>query len=118
MVELELYKGRAPDTVDMAQLDKLLALGDKTAVARLSLVTPAQLDALLTLPRENLTALADQLADDLGWLGDVLPTVTQEGADALVARLLRQPAVVPVLRGLAICAPCWLPVTSTAPSPL
>ena len=99
VVALELYKGRTPQTVDLQQLDALLALGDKTVVARLSLVTPAQLDALLALPSENVTALAGQLApDDLAWLGDVLPRLAQEQANGLVARLLSQPAVVPVLR--------------------
>jgi hypothetical protein len=101
VVALELYKGRTPETVDLTQLDKLLALGDKTAVARLSLLGSAQLDALLALPKENLTALATTLApDDLAWLGDVLPSVTQEQANALVARILSQPAVVASLRPL------------------
>ena len=106
VVALELYKGRTPDTVDLNQIDKLLALGDKTAVARLSLLPPAQLDALLALPRENLTPLANQLApDDLGWLGNVLPTVTSEQANALVARILSQPAVVAPLRQLGDLRP-------------
>jgi hypothetical protein len=101
VVALELHKGRTPETVDLAQLDKLLALGDKTAVARLSLLKPQQLDALLALPRENVTALADVLSpDDLAWLGDVLPTMTAAEANDLVARLLSQPAVAPSLRQL------------------
>ena len=101
VVALELYKGRTPETVDLQQLDKLLALGDKTAVARLALVNPAQLNALLALPSANLTPLATTLApDDLAWLGDVLPTVTAEQANALVARVLSQPAVVGALRPL------------------
>jgi len=101
VVALELYKGRTPQTVDLGQLDALLALGDKTAVARLSLVTPAQLAALLALPGENLTALAAQLAPaDLAWLGDVLPGLAQKQANALVLRLLSQPAVAPLLAGM------------------
>ena len=101
VVALELYKGRTPDSVDLAQLDKLVALGDKTAVARLSLLQGPQLDALLALPKENLTPLANQLApDDLAWLGDQLPAMTQEQANDLVRRILSQPGVVPSLRQL------------------
>ncbi len=101
VVELELYKGRTPESVDLAQLDKLLALGDKTAVARLSLLQGPQLDALLALPKENLIPLANQLApDDLAWLGDQLPAMTQEQANDLVRRILSQPGVVPSLRQL------------------
>jgi hypothetical protein len=101
VVALELYKGRTPDSVDINQLDKLIALGDKSAVARLGLLAPADLDALLSLPHETVLALAEQLPpDDLAWLGTVLPTVTREQANALVARILSQPAVVEPLRRL------------------
>jgi hypothetical protein len=101
VVALELYKARTPETVDLDQVDKLLVLGDKTAVARLSLLQPAQLDALLGLPKENLTVLANQLTpDDLAWLGNQLPAMTQEQANDLVRRILSQPAVVPSLREL------------------
>ena len=106
VVALELYKGRTPETVDLDQLDRLLALGDKTAVARLSLLQPAQMDALLALPKENLNPLANQLApDDLAWLGDQLPAMTQEQANDLMARILSQPAVVPSLRQLGDLRP-------------
>ncbi len=106
VVALELYQGRTPADVDLDQLDKLLALGDKTAVARLSLLPPAPLDALLTLAAENLTPLANQLTpDDLAWLGAVLPGMTQEQANTLVARILSQPAVVPSLRAMGDLRP-------------
>ena len=69
--------------------------------ARLSLLQGPQLDALLALPKENLTLLANQLApDDLAWLGDQLPAMTQEQANDLVRRILSQPGVVPALRQL------------------
>lgn len=101
VIALELYRDRTPQTVDLAQLDRLLALGDKTAVARLSLLAPAQLDALLQLPAENLTPLANQLAPtDLAWLGDVLPTIKPEQASGLIARILSQPDIVAPLRQL------------------
>jgi hypothetical protein len=56
---------------------------------------------LLSLPRETLAPLAEQMTpDDLAWLGGVLPTLTQEQANGLVARILSQPAVVSSLRQL------------------
>jgi hypothetical protein len=106
VVALELYKGRTPDTVDLDQLDRLIALGDKSAVARLALLAPADLDALLSLPRETVVVLAEQLSpDDLAWLGGVLPTMTQAQANELVARILSQPLVVESLRRLGDLRP-------------
>jgi len=101
VVAFEIYKHRTPETVDLAQLDALLALGDKTAVARVALLAPEQAGELLKLSTENLVALANQLApDELGWLAGVLPGVTQERRNALVARILSQPATVASLRRL------------------
>ncbi len=101
VVALEVYKHLTPDQVDRVQLDALLALSDKTAVARLALLPPAQSAELLTLAEANLVALANQLSpDDLGWLAAQLPALSAGQRNQLVARLISQPAVIEPLRRL------------------
>lgn len=101
VVALEIYKTFTPETVDLEQLDQLLALGDKTAVARLAVLAPEQSTVLLGLPTENLVLLASQRTpDELAWLAETLPALDNAQANALVARILSQPAVVAPLRQL------------------
>lgn len=99
VVALEIYKHVTPEGVDLAQLDQLLALGDKTAVARLALLTPAQSAELMKLAEANVVALATTFSpDDLTWLADELTALPQTQRNQLVARLLSQPAVIEPLR--------------------
>jgi len=99
VVAMELYKHMAPEDVDLTQLDQLLALGDKTAVARLALLRPEQAAELMTLATANVAALATTLApDDLAWLADELPVLPQAQRNQIVARLLSQPAIIEPLR--------------------
>lgn len=106
VVALELHKHLAPDQVDRTQLEALLALNDKTAVARLALLPPAQTAELLTLADANLIALANLLTpDDLAWLATQLPDLSAAQRNQLVARLLSQPAVIEPLRRLDTMAP-------------
>ena len=99
VVALELYKHVTPETVDLVQLDQLLALGDKTAVARLALLTPEQSAELMKLAEANLVALATTFSpDDLAWLAGELPGLPVAQRNQLVARLLSQPEVIEPLR--------------------
>ena len=99
VVALEIYKHMTPESVDLAQLDQLLALGDKTAVARLALLAPAQSAELMALAEANAVALATTFSpDDLAWLADELPALPLEQRNQFVARLLSQPAVIEPLR--------------------
>ena len=101
VVTLEIYKHQTPDTIDLVQLDALLALGDKTVVSRLALLAPPQVGELLKLSTETLVALANQYApDELAWLATVLSGLPQEQRNALVARILSQPATLPALQRL------------------
>jgi hypothetical protein len=101
VVALEIHKHATPENIDLAQLDKLLALKDKTAVARLALLPPAAQTVLLSIATENLVGLANQLSpDELEWLAAVLPTLEPAQGNQLVARVLSQPAVTPALRQL------------------
>lgn len=101
VVALELHKQMTPAQVDLAQLDALLALGDKTAVARLALLPPPAMATLLQLADVNLTALATSLApNELAWLAAQLPALTPAQRNQLVARLLSQPEAVASLQRL------------------
>lgn len=106
VVDLELYKQLTPDQVARHELEALLALNDKTAVARLALLAPAQRATLLGLADANLVTLANQLSpDDLAWLADQLPALSGSERNQLVARLISQPAVSASLRRLGSVAP-------------
>lgn len=101
VVALELHKQLTPAQVDLAQIDALLALGDKTAVARLALLPPEARATLLQLANVNLTALAKVLTPDaLAWLAAQLPALTPAQRNQLVARLLSQPEAVVALQRL------------------
>jgi len=105
VVALELHKHLTPDAVDRAQLDALLALKDKTAVARLAIL-PAETSAeLLKIADANLVALANLLTpDDLAWLAGELPTLSTAQRNQLIARILSQPEVIEPLRRLGSVA--------------
>lgn len=99
VAELELHKQLDPAALDMDQLDRLLALDDATAAARVTLLPREQQTALLALPTANLRTLASLLSpDDLGWVAATLPQLEPAQQDQLVARLLSQPDVVAPLR--------------------
>ncbi|MCS6827583.1 MAG: hypothetical protein NZ553_13290 [Caldilinea sp.] len=103
---LELHKHLTPDQVDRSQIDALLALKDKTAVARLALLPAPQLAELLKLSEANLVALANRLSpDDLAWLAAQMPVLSLEQRNRLVARLLSQPTVIEPLRRLGDLQP-------------
>jgi hypothetical protein len=101
VVAYEIYKQRTPESIDLAQLEQLVALADRGAVARLLAVPAEALDTLLALPAPQLTPLAHQLAtDELTWLAGALPALAVEERSQLVGRILSQPAVTPALRQL------------------
>jgi hypothetical protein len=101
VVALEMHKHLTPDQVDLAQLDALLALDDKTAVARLALLPPTDMATLLQLAAANLVALANLLSpDELTWLATQLPALSLAQRNQLVARLLSQPEAITALQRL------------------
>ncbi|MBK8046140.1 MAG: hypothetical protein IPK16_02805 [Anaerolineales bacterium] len=101
VVAMELHKQTAPESINLSQLDALLALGDKTAVSRLSLLDAEAQTELLRLPTEPLVQLANQLApDQLSWLASELPNLAAAQRNQLVGRMLSQPAVAPSLQAL------------------
>lgn len=101
VVALELHKHLTPDAVDRTQLDALLALKDKTAVARLVILPTAASAELLKIADANLVALANQLTpDELAWLAGELPALSTAQRNQLIARIISQPGVIEPLRRL------------------
>lgn len=101
VVALELHKHLTPDAVERTQLDALLALKDKTAVARLVILPKETSAELLKIADANLVALANRLTpDDLAWLAGELPALSTAQRNQLIARILSQPAVIESLQRL------------------
>ncbi len=99
VVELEIYKARKPGDLDRATLEKLVAVGDKAAVSNLVLLDTAALNSILTLSSENLKAIASKLTpDQLTWLAQSLPNLSQEQRNQLVAQLVSDPGVISQLQ--------------------
>lgn len=99
VVALEIYKNKAANEVDRGLVQKLVALDDKTVVARLTLLPPVALTTLLTLSTANVSALATRLSNEqLSWLADTLPQLEQNQRNALVGQLISNPEMVEMLR--------------------
>ena len=99
VVSLEIYKARKPGDLDRATLEKLVAVGDKAAVSNLVLLDTAALSSILTLSSENLKAIASKLTpDQLTWLAQSLPNLSQEQRNQLVAQLVSDPGVISQLQ--------------------
>ena len=99
IADYEIYRHVAPAAANMAEIERLLALGDRTAIARLLLLTPEQRGALLELATPTVTALAGALSpEELGWLAGQLPDLSGAQQNQLVARILSQPGVAAMLQ--------------------
>ncbi len=61
VVEYEIHRRAAPDTITKAGLQRLLALNDRLAITRLAALQPAMRDALFELERGALVRLARSL---------------------------------------------------------
>jgi hypothetical protein len=99
VVELEIYKHKAPDQLSRPLLEQLVALNNRSAIEKLVLLDPPAIEALLTVSSANLVALASQLAPaDLNAVAHYLPLLDQEQKNAFVTRLLSTPSLVTQLQ--------------------
>ncbi|MFN8439993.1 MAG: hypothetical protein U0175_04440 [Caldilineaceae bacterium] len=101
VVALEIYKAKKPSDVDRTMLEKLVAVDDKAAVSNLVLLDKETLNSILTLSSENLKAIASKLTpDQLTWLAQSLPNLSQDQRNQLVARLVSDPGAIAQLQNV------------------
>jgi len=103
VVEYEIYKHKAPEELGKPLLEKLVAVDDGAAIAKLVLLDSPALEALLTLSSSNVNTLADQLsAQELAVVATYLPQLDQAQQNQLVTRLIDQPALIQQLQNPAV----------------
>lgn len=103
VVANEIYKHQPAGALDKALLEKLIAVDDKAAIQKLSLLNPDALRALLGVSTSNLATLATQLeATDLEALAGYLPTLNQSQINQLVSHIISEPTTVSHLQDPAL----------------
>jgi len=103
VVAYEIYKHQPAGALDKPLLEKLIAVDDKAAIQKLSLINPEALQALLTVSTSNLATLAIQLeAADLELLASYLPTLNQNQVNQLVVRIISEPSTINHLQDQAL----------------
>ncbi len=97
---LEIHKLKsAQDFADRQALEAVLALEDPERIAKLLLLDPEAMDALLGLSTEHLKPLVDgYTVDDLTWLAGYVAEMDQEPKNQLIGRLLDDPTVLQELK--------------------
>ncbi len=92
VVALGLHRLRSPDELDKAMLESLLAVGDRSTVAKLAQVEPASLPPLFLLSSAGLTDLTILMTpSELSVLGRLLDGLEPERRNQLVLALLNNP---------------------------
>ncbi len=103
VVAYEIYKHQPAGALDQALLEKLIAVDDKAAIQKLSLINPTALQALLNVSTSNLATLATQLeAADLELLAGYLPSLNQTQVNQLVVRIISEPSTIDHLQDQAL----------------
>ncbi len=98
VIAAELHKHQAPDELGRDQLRALLALDDSALIAKLALLTPSELDALLEISSAGLRELAGGLtADELSRLATVLPGLDQTARNRLISVVTADPGAMTIL---------------------
>jgi hypothetical protein len=98
VVRFELYKQLTPDRLSRPLLEQLLALNDQVAIEKVALLDPADVEMLLTISTNHLTALTGYLLpEDLRVLAGYLRQMNQEQKNRLISRLVSNPALFRVL---------------------
>ncbi len=98
VVAAELHKHQTPDELERDQLQALLALDDPSMIAKLALLTPMELDALLEISSAGLRELASVLtADELSRLAAILPGLDQTARNRLISVVTDDPGAMTML---------------------
>lgn len=101
VVALEIYKHLKPGDLDRAALQQLVDVGDKAAIANLLLLEADVLKPLLDISSASLKTLAAAFTpDQLAWLASTVAGLSAAQRDALLARLVSNPALVGQIQGM------------------
>jgi hypothetical protein len=100
VVNSELYKVASPESfADRQEMQRILVLEDRDAIAEIMLLNRLERDVLLNLPRARLLTLSAQFnEEDLRWLATYIAQMQPREANLLVERLLRDPGLMDKLR--------------------
>lgn len=99
VLALELYKSLDPNTLERAQLEQLIAVGDSAVIARLAALPPPQLATLLGLSRATLDELTQAFTtEQLGWIAGTMEGLNASQRATLLQRLAGNPALLPQLQ--------------------
>ena len=95
VVEFEIYKHKAPTDLTKAVLQQLLVLDNRAALDKLTLLEPGAIETLLTISTSNLKTLTARLStEDLRTVAALLPLLSAEQRNQLVARVMNDPEIV------------------------
>lgn len=103
VVALELHKHISPEQITRPMLERLLALGNRTAVQKLALLPVDEIETLLAVSSANLATLAARLTpEELRIVAGYLPLLETEQRNQLISRIISDPALVPLLGSEAV----------------
>ncbi len=100
VVETELYVIASPSAFRGREaLERVLALQDPAAIQQWMQLNQGEQDALLELETEQSRSVLIALsAEDLAWLAAYLPELPPQATNLLADTILREPALMPILK--------------------
>jgi len=103
IVSYDIHRRANPRDFSSASLQRVLALGDQSAVQRLASIPAAARDALLGLDAERLTTLVKTLSEnELSSLAGYLRGLQQSPRDRILAAVAENPARMQVLSSAGV----------------
>jgi len=99
VVALEIYKVKQPDDLSRAELERLIALDNPTIIAKVGILPPEQMRALLALSTPTLHQLGESmLSENLAWVAQATAGRSQSDVNALVSLLASDPHLVQTIQ--------------------
>ena len=100
VAEFEIHKLRGPDDFDKETLAAVIAIDNKASINKLLLLKQPAVEALLTLPSDNLKSLTVRMdSEELDSLAAYVTEMDDVASrNQLVARLLKQPKIISELQ--------------------
>ena len=99
VVALEIYKVKQPNDLTPDELQRLIALDNPSVIAKVGILPPDQLRALLGLSSTTLRQLGESmLSENLAWVAQAIQGRSQEDVNALVSMLATDPQLVQTIQ--------------------